>query len=222
MTYPVYVGLRNITLKEQYRSDRNNIVTEFFVPCLSNCTIYDRCVEFVSLKSLTMLALGFDNFVKRKSKMRIVTGHRFGAHDLDIISKLYGTDNLFKNKNIRDAKIQMLRQAVENRQLMMKIAVPNSEDVSESFTEKIGIFVDEDGDAVAFTGTSNETFNTLGRNFESIDVFTSWNDGSRVQTKIKDFENLWNNSTKYLEVHSFEEAIKRNLLKYSPHWALHD
>jgi len=214
--------LREVSLKEGYRSDRDDIVTEFFIPCLSSCTEYDRCIEFVSLKSLTTLALGVDNFVRHKAKMRIVTGHRFGAYDLDMISRLYEAENPFRNRNIRDAKIKMLKQVVDDHRLEMKIAIPSSEEVAGSFTEKIGIFIDENGDAVAFTGTSNETFNTQSRNFESIDVFTSWDDRSRVETKIRDFEELWENNTRYLEVFDFEDAIRHNLVKYSPHWALKD
>jgi len=86
--------------------------------------------------------------------------------------------------------------------------------------KKIGIFRDEHDDVIAFTGTSNETFDPQNRNFESIDVFTSWNDKSRVDIKTKDFENLWQNKTKNLQVYDFEHALKNNLLSYSAEWAL--
>ena len=216
------MGLRDISLKEEYRSDRDDIVTEFFIPCLSNCIRYDRCIEFVSLKSLITLALGFDNFASHKAKMRIVTGHRFGANDLDIISRLFGSDKVFNGKNIKSSKLKLLKDVVNNNQLEMKIAISNSEEIAGSFTEKIGIFVDDADNIVAFTGTSNETFNTVNSNFESIDVFTSWNDQSRISTKIKDFEDLWNNETKYLDVSTFEDANRNNLIKYSTHWAIPD
>ena len=216
------MGLRNIPLKEEYRSDRDDIISEFFIPCLSNCIEYDRCIEYVTIKSLTTLALGFDIFEKNKPKLRIITGHRFNASDLDLLSKLYSerTDIRFGSKIIRDSKINMLQEIVDNHRLEIKIAIPSSEEVVGSFTEKIGIFLDEHDDAVAFTGTSNETFNTQNRNFESVDVFTSWNDKSRVDTKIKDFEDLWENKTKYVEVYDFQYAEKNNLLKYSSQWAL--
>ncbi|HSB50672.1 MAG TPA: DNA repair helicase, partial [Nitrosopumilaceae archaeon] len=187
------MGLRKISLKEEYRSDRDDIISEFFVPCLSNCIEYDRCIEYVSIKSLSTLALGFENFAKNKAKMRIITGHRFRASDLDLLSKLVINQNLDIKLNgnlIRDSKIRMLKEIVDNHKLEIKIAIPNSEYVVGSFTEKIGIFLDENDDVVAFTGTSNETFNSQNRNFESVDVFTSWNDKSRVETKIKDFEEL--------------------------------
>jgi len=41
------VGLRDIELKEEYRSDIDDIVAEFFFPCLGQCIEYDRCVAFL-------------------------------------------------------------------------------------------------------------------------------------------------------------------------------
>ena len=58
------------------------------------------------------------------------------------------------------------------------------------------------------------------RNFESIDVFTSWNDKSRIETKIDDFEKLWTNETDSVKVYDFEYAENHNLLKYSSEWAV--
>ncbi len=217
------MSLRDISLKEEYRSDRDDIISEFFIPCLSNCIEYDRCIEYVTIKSLTTLALGFDNFAKNKAKLRMITGHRFNASDLELLNKLFSeqtSDIRFNSKIIRDSKIQMLKEIVANHRLEIKIAIPNSEEVAGSFSEKIGIFLDENDDAVAFTGTSNETFNTQNKNFESVDVFTSWNEKSRVDTKIKDFEDLWENNTKYVEVYDFNYAEKNHLLKYSSQWAI--
>ncbi len=217
------MGLRDISLKEEYRSDRDDIISEFFIPCLSNCIEYDRCIEYVTIKSLTTLALGFDNFAKNKAKLRMITGHRFNASDLELLNKLFSeqtSDIRFNSKFIRDSKIQMLKEIVANHRLEIQIAIPNSEEVVGSFTVKIGIFLDEHDDSVAFTGTSNETFNIQNKNFESVDVFTSWNDKSRVDAKTKDFEDLWENKTKGVEVYDFNYAEKNRLLKYSSQWAL--
>jgi len=65
-----------------------------------------------------------------------------------------------------------------------------------------------------------KNFDSQNRNFESVDIFTSWNDKSRVETKIKDFEELWENKTKYVDVYDFDYAEKKNLLKYTSQWAL--
>jgi len=218
------VGLRNLSLKEEYRSDKDNLIAEFFVPCLSNCIEYDRCIEYVSMKSLTTLSLGMENFASNHAKMRIITGHRLGTRDMEILSKLFSNKKngklKFSGNLIRDSKLEMIKSIIDNNKLEIKIAIPSSEEIVGSFAEKIGIFIDENDDAVAFTGTSNETFNTQNKNFESVDVFTSWDDKSRVAKKISNFNELWENKTEYVEIYDFDYAEENNLLKYSTDWAI--
>jgi hypothetical protein len=216
------VGLRDIELKEEYRSDTDDIVAEFFFPCLSHCIEYDRCVDFLSIQTLATIAMAFDNFAIGKAKLRMVTGHRFRTEDLNLFTKLFSEKytKSFEGKFIKDSKIQNLQNIVNRGQIELKIAIPNSEQVADSFSERIGVFRDDKDDAVAFTGTSRESFSTQTRDFESVDVFTSWNDKSRVERKMKDFEELWENKTKHLEVYDFMYAEERNLLKYSSDWIL--
>ena len=214
------MGLKEIELKEEYRSDKNDIVAEFFFPCLSQCIEYDRCVDFLSIQTLATIAMAFENFVGGKARIRMVTGHRFKTTDLNLFAKLFSQKytKTFDGRFIKDSKIQKLQDIVNNGQIELKIAVPNSEQIADSFSERIGIFRDNEDQAVAFTGTSKESFSTQTRDFESVDVFTSWNDKSRVERKVKDFEELWENKTKYVEVYDFMEAEEKNLLKYSSDW----
>ena len=218
------MGLREIELQEEYRSDRNDIASEFFFPCLSNCIEYNRCVDFLSIQTLATISMAFDNFVMGKAKLRIVTGHRFRAADLNLFTKIFDEKytKSFDGKQIKNTKIEKIAKLFENGQIQLKIAIPNSEQVANSFSERIGIFRDEHDQIVAFTGTSSESFSTQTTDFESVDVFTSWNDKSRVERKVKDFEELWENKTKYVQVYDFMYAIKNNLLKYSSEWLYQD
>lgn len=214
------MGLREIKFEQEYRSNRNNIVTDFFVPCLSNCIEYSRCVDFLSIRGLSGLVMGFDNFNTGKAKLRIITGNRFKIADLNILTNLFSEKytKRFDGKIIKDKKIQKLQDFINNGQIELKIVITNSEDISNLFSERIGIFKDENGDSVAFTGTSS-SLSTQIRDFESVDVFTSWNDKSRVERKIKNFEEMWENKTKHLEIYDFIYAEENNLLKYSSEWA---
>lgn len=214
------MGLRDIGLKEEYRSDRDDIVAEFFFPCLSNCIEYDRCVDFLSIQSLATIAMVFENFSSGKAKIRMITGHRFKTRELGILTKLFSEKytKKFDGKLIKDSKIQKLQDLVNNGQIELKVAITNSEHVTNAFSERIGLFLDEDDQIVAFGGTSNESFSTQTQDFESVDVFTSWNDKSRVDRKRKDFEELWENKTKYVEVYDFLFAEKNDLLKFSSEW----
>ncbi len=218
------MSLREIELQEEYRSDRNDIASEFFFPCLSNCIEYDRCVDFLSIQTLATISMAFDNFVMGKAKLRIITGHRFRAADLNLFTKLFDEKytKSFEGKQIKNSKIEKIARFFDNGQIQIKVAIPNSEQVANSFSERIGIFRDEHDQIVAFTGTSSESFSTQTIDFESVDVFTSWNDKSRVERKLKDFEELWENKTTYVEFYDFMYTIKNNLLKYSSEWVLRD
>ena len=215
--------LRKLKLKEQYRSDRDDIISEFFMPCLNNCIQYDRTVEFVTLRGLTTLSLGFHNATPN-ARTRIITGHQFAISDLNTMTKLFSRNGnnvlKFKPELIRDIKLERIRRLVVDGNLMFKIAIPSSESVDGTFSEKMGIFRDANGDSVAFSGTSSMMLARQNRNFESIDVFTSWNDKSRIETKIDDFEKLWTNETNSVKVYDFEYAENHNLLKYSSEWAV--
>jgi hypothetical protein len=216
----VLLGLREIELKEEYRSDRDDILAEFFFPCLGNCVEYSRCVDFLSIQTLTTIAMAFENFSEGKARLRMITGHRFRTSDLNVFTKMFSEKSTksLKGKTNKDSKIHQLQRIVDKGQIELKVAIPNSEQVADSFSERIGIFRDEYDQKVAFTGTSKESFSAQTRDFESVDVFTSWNDKSRVERKMKDFEDLWKNKTKYVQVYDFMKAEENSLLKYSSDW----
>ena len=216
------MGLRDLSLKQEYRSDMDDVVSEFFIPCLTNSIQYDRTVEFISIKSLSTLTFGLGNMQDHHAKIRLVSGHRFSTTDLNIIKKLFDqrANHRFNGNLIRDHKITELQKIVNDFKLQIKIAIPNSEYVDGIFEERMGIFRDTNDDIVAFSGTSNATFDAENRNFESIDVFTSWDDKSRVETKINNFEKLWNDETKYVQVYDLIFAERKNLLKFTTEWAI--
>ena len=226
------LALRDLTLKQEYRSDKDDVVSEFFIPCLTNSIQYDRTIEFISVKSLSTLTFGLENIQDHHAKIRLVSGHRFSTSDLNSIVKLFDQHNTSRldgrinldNKIgnfIQDNKIRQLKKIIEDFKLEVKVAIPNSEYVDGVFEERMGIFRDTNDDVVAFSGTSNVTFDAENRNFESVDVFTSWDDKTRVDNKIKNFENLWANRTNYVEIYDLVYAEKKNLLKYTTEWAVY-
>ena len=216
------MGLRDLSLKQEYRSDIDDVVSEFFIPCLTNSIQYDRTVEFISIKSLSTLTFGLGNIQDHHAKIRLVSGHRFSTTDLNIIKKLFDqrVNHRFNGNLIRDHKITELQKIINDFKVQIKIAIPNSEYVDGIFEERMGIFRDTNDDIVAFSGTSNATFDAENRNFESIDVFTSWDDKSRVETKINNFEKLWNDETEYVQVYDLIFAERKNLLKFTTEWAI--
>ena len=141
-----------------------------------------------------------------------------------MMTKLFSKNgNKWKKLNpelIKDVKLEQIRRLVNDGNLMLKIGIPSSEEIDGTFSEKVGIFRDANGDSVVFSGSSSVMLARKSKNFETIDVFTSWNDKTRVETKIEDFEKLWLDETTSVKTFDFDYAERNNLLKYSSEWAV--
>jgi superfamily II DNA or RNA helicase len=115
-------------------------------------------------------------------------------------------------------RFSMLSWLIAENMLEIKLAIPvttSGQYRSGIYHEKIGIFSDSEGQTVAFTGSPNETQGGLVSNFESIDVFWSWDDPhGRVERKIENFDRLWTNHTAGLKVFTLPEAVRRRLLEF--------
>ena len=117
-------------------------------------------------------------------------------------------------------RLECIAWMIGEGRLQIKLAVPSMDLLGQGqaiYHEKMGVFVDKEESAVAFTGSPNETVGGLASNFESLEVYVSWDDPhDRVARKKEDFIRLWSNLTPQLTVLEFPEAAKRKLLRFRP------
>ena len=223
------MSLKDLNLRNQYRSDRSDLLNDFYVPCLKQSGVYDRAVGFFSSTSLAMAAQGLTAFVKTGGKMRLIASPHLSDEDIQAIKQgLKQRQEAVTEALLRELEPPELEQVVQNRLaclawllsqgvLDIKLAVPCN--IRRGiYHEKLGIFTDGAGNQIVFTGSANESANALSDNFECIDVFHSWRigDDERIAEKIEDFQRLWDNETPNLEVLEFPEAARRALLKRCP------
>ena len=109
----------------------------------------------------------------------------------------------------------VLGRMVATGQLEMKLAFVSRDGRTGIYHEKMGFFVDPQGERIAFTGSSNETLGGLLANFESVEVYQPWVPGEagRVQRIVDDFKRLWENQTFGLRVESFPEVARERLIE---------
>ena len=217
------MSLREISLKSEYRSDRSDLVKDFYTPCLKNATQYWRAVGYFTSNGLALNAKGLSTFIRHGGQMNLVTGPKLMSDDIEAIRRGYEE----KKQNIDPSldcdfeqvfhdRLMLLTWLIAHGYLNIKIAC--SSDSSTTYPhaiyhEKTGVFLDENNNAVAFSGSSNETVGGLLNNFESIDVHWSWNDAQeRVQQKMDNFTRLWDNTTNKLEVIDFLTAVAEDVL----------
>ena len=208
------------TLKESYRTP-DNIVEDFYIPLLSNAKKYDRAVVFFSSSVLIELSKGLINLVKNGGKMRLITSPKLREQDIQAMKDGYDKREIIDKaimrewkepKNyIEEERLNFLSHMIEDGYLDIKIAFKKPFGL---YHEKIGILTDADGNAIAFSGSLNESEQAISLNFESIDAFTSWADESRTNKKIEYFEETWNNLTRSLEVIDFPKVARGKLQSY--------
>ena len=83
------MGLRDIPIKNEYRSLIDDVVKDFYVPLLGNAVLYQRAVGFFSSSALTMIAKGIDGLVQNEGKIQIIASPRLSTSDIEEIRKGY-------------------------------------------------------------------------------------------------------------------------------------
>ncbi|WP_435059403.1 DEAD/DEAH box helicase family protein [Streptomyces sp. bgisy060] len=212
--------LRNANLRSEYRSDRSDVVGEFYVPSLQAAQKYDRAVGYFSASTLAVLGRGLDDFIERGGVMRIVASPYLQAEDVADIEAGYALRSVLERAALRDLEravgdpraaksLGKLGTLVAAGRLDIKLAYVASGNRVGMYHEKIGIFRDS-RDLAAFKGSANETLSGLVGNFESIEVFRSWDDrdADRALRINMDFEDLWQDRTPILRVIPFTDAAK--------------
>ncbi|MER7662063.1 DNA phosphorothioation system restriction enzyme [Streptomyces sp. NPDC096193] len=212
--------LRDCGVESDYRSDRSNLVEDFYLPALGASTNYDRAVGYFAASVIATLGQGIDEFGARGGIMRIIASPYLEPADIKDIEDGYELREILQRAVLRD-----LEQAVEDQRAArglgklgrlvaqgrvdFKLAYVEERGRVGMYHEKIGVF--RDGrDIVAFKGSANETRSGLVGNFEAIEVYRSWDsrDADRAARISKDFEDLWHDRTLMLRVVSFTEAAK--------------
>jgi superfamily II DNA or RNA helicase len=207
---PAPTGLE--ALKDHYRSGTDVLASAFFAPCLDRATLYRRAAGYFSSSALLTWASALPRLIQSSSlTIRLIASPELGPRDLAVFRDLADHDRrqayrqmvvermleqviaLTDDPNAVGARAQLFAWLLANDRLEVRFAFPDHMEGAGIFHEKIGVFDFEGGAQVAFTGSANETQGGHQRNYESIDVYRSWNEAerSRVETKIDQFDEAW-------------------------------
>ena len=222
------MGLRGLDLKDVYRSDRDNLLRDFYDPCISKTIAYDRAVGYFTSTSLALAAQGVSQLERRGGKIRIIASPHLSDEDAEQIAAGYEHRAVVEHAILReldqrpesdllDAKLGLLGRLIAAGILEFKIAFVVRDGQIGIYHEKLAIFTDEAGDSVATSGSSNETKSAYLANFESFEVFRSWEgeDVRRLHRIKTDFEALWADETPNLKVFEFPDVAKDRLVSIS-------
>ena len=222
--------LRQLNFQEDYRSGHNDLLDDFFRPCLAHSQFYWRAAGYFSSSVLEVLGAPLDEFVRRGGAMRLLTSIELSARDAQAIERGQQAREIGEARVLQIVEEQFqsgvgdgasrLLALLQTGRLELKLAVPTGVKVG-IYHEKVGLFFDGTpeaaGDFVAFSGSTNESRNAFENNYECVDVFPSWEDARRAKRKRAHFENLWANNDAGALVFSFPEAAKQKLIRLIEH-----
>ena len=113
-----------------------------------------------------------------------------------------------------EARLNLLAHLISDI-LDIKIVLIENSRMIGIYHEKMGIIADDFGNAVAFSGSNNESAAAMLANYETIDVYCSWKgDADRVKAKADAFSSLWSDQEPHLRVVEFPELKDEIIGRY--------
>lgn len=218
--------LRDVPAKGVYKSDRDNILEDFYFPTLSVATSYDRAVGFFSGSTITYAAQALSTFIGNGGAMRLIVGAFADPRDIEAVRRgeeVRGLAEGLGDEFLRsidestgelfDERFRTLAWLVSAGRLDIRVALrPRG-----MYHDKIGIIGDAAGDAFVFAGSANESAHALlpTHNYESIDVFPTWRPelADYWSEHIDAFARLWENRSRGTAVMDVPTALRDRLLE---------
>lgn len=228
------MSLQDIFFHDTYWSGENDLLNEFYIPCLSESVEYCRAVGYFNSSILCYITNGLFPFIQNGGKIRIICSTNLSKEDEKNLSLGYDIRKILQEKiekelimalDLNLANIKNLCWLVKNDRLDIKICMRAKTGVPGArrlFHEKFGIFKDAYGNKISFIGSVNETYGGWIDNEESFEVSADWIPAlaPRVESKERRFENLWDGAAKDVVTYSFPEACKRRLIEHAPEFPL--
>jgi superfamily II DNA or RNA helicase len=223
-------------LKSYYRSNNDNLGSDFFKPCLEHCSAYNRAAGYFTSSVLKTWASVLPGVLNKKDvNISLIISPELSQNDLDALRMVSNMQN--QNKTLQEIadnivldaikysddpgdqnlQLKLLASMIASGRLVLKFAFPEHISNAGMYHEKIGVFEFPWGDKLAFTGSANETGSGHESNFESIQVFRSWVDGDkdRVENIGLELDLTWNDSISGLKVLSMSNDVLKQVKAYS-------
>lgn len=216
------MSLRDVDIKIEYRTMVDNMAHDFYMPLLSQAIEYKRAVGFFSSSVLSEISKGISGLIQNGGSIKLIASPKLSDDDVEAMR--YGYEE--RDRIVKEAIQRELREPITKFQakqlnylanliaegvLDIRIAITETSIKTGMYHEKMGIITDTQGNKVAFSGSMNETANALLANYETVDVFKSWNDNEgRVEIKEKAFDSIWDNvepNVRIVEIDNLTEDI---------------
>jgi superfamily II DNA or RNA helicase len=230
-----------LQLKQAYHKPEDDIARAFYLPCLAAARAYDRAVGYFSSAIYALAWPSLREFVDNGGKIRLICSPVLSTDDVSAMSEGYAArEDAIQGELLREEFRRLLATpgTLKPAKVLASLVALDVVDFriawvgdvaggqpKRLFHDKVGIFHDAEGNAVAFKGSMNETWPglALDGNLESVDVFLSWA-GDRERARVTDeqdyFSRLWENRFPGVVTVPLPEVAREALVTASDpeHW----
>ena len=210
---------------------------EFFEPCLRNCSRYDRAAGYFRSSALKSWCGILPRLISGAAEsIRLLISPDLSPADREALVRATDpierdllrqelSDSILTDLIPKDGReltaerqVELLAWMIANEKLEIRFAFPDHVSDPGIYHEKIGLFSFPWGETIAFTGSANETLSGHERNWESVDVFRSWDpsDQSRVAAKSSQFEDAWHGHAPGLKILRLSASVLEQIRRISP------
>ncbi len=212
--------LRNIEYPLLYETSTSDIISDFYTPSLKASTEYKRAVGYFTSNWFEEAAAGIAAFANSGGTAKWIISPMLTEDDWAAIeygdaakrdASLYNQmealiDDL--ELNLKFETKNTIAWLIADGLLRIRIAITDKS-LGGDFHDKWGIFIDTDGNKVAFHGSQNDSRKSLS-NYESNSVFTSWRsdvDRKRVDQHEDRFDAIWKNTKSGVNSFNLPDSI---------------
>ena len=198
-------NLANVSIKSIYSTSQDDLMQDFYVPCLSNSTQYDRIAGYFSSAIFSLAPMALSDFISNGGKIRLLCSPNLSHVDKSALQNRANIEKvsieqikddlriISESGNIGESLTSLMANLVSSEIIQLKIAIPESG--NGIYHDKMGIFFDGE-ESVIFIGSANETAAAWSGaiNHEQITSFTSWRnqeDRRLIEEQKNRFEKSW-------------------------------
>jgi len=211
--------LRDLELHHVYDSAEYDLVKDLITPLLSESCEYWRGVGFFTSAWLVKL-------VSNGGIARIVTSPLMQKADWETLQMgdRAKRDSIMRDmlrKHVADLvgalstdTLNALAWMVADNVLEFRFAIPRDFDMGGDYHDKVGVFIDANGDIAAIHGSFNDSAKG-SLNGEAFSVFRSWEEGQRpfVERHQSRLLRLWHSGNSQFEILTLPEAIRKEIVR---------
>lgn len=177
---------KDIIIKSSYNSDEDDLIKDFFESVLSETKVYKRVAAYFSSSSFKVLSKGLSHLLWSEGNMSLLVAELINEEDFGAIRDGVSNpekivESLFLDKEeellelMKNANAKALGYLLATNRLSVKFVLTSKP--QRIFHLKFGIFYDELGNKISFSGSINETLSAYEANIEEFKVFKSWVEG---------------------------------------------